>query len=75
MARLALALALAVSLGACAHTQPPITSTCLHLTPYTDANKAALKAAFDALPSQSPLRDAVKDLQKLRAEARAACGP
>lgn len=73
--RLALVLALAASLGACAHTQAPVTTTCLSLRPYTDADKAALKAAFDSLPPQSPLRDAVKDLQKLRAEARAACGP
>jgi hypothetical protein len=62
-------------LTACAHTSSPTVTSCIPLRAWSADEKAALKAAFDALPQGSVLGLAVEDLTKTRAEVRAACHP
>jgi hypothetical protein len=59
----------------CAHVQPPTVTSCIPLRTWTDSEKSALKAAFDALPQGSVLALAVEDLTKTREEVRTACHP
>ena len=63
-----------LALSGCALPVISVKVTCLPMPNYTDQQKAAIKAAYDAQPVDSPLRGAVQDLLQLRNENRACQG-